>query len=123
MSNLLELYKKLYNLTEKQKQEIISSNYDKLLQVLDEKQQLMNKINEIDVQGYLQKQDNPPQALQELSSLLSKLKELEDETAVLIKKKYGDMKSKLKEINKRQKSRKGYQASSKFEAKFIDKKG
>ncbi|MFW6287671.1 MAG: flagellar export chaperone FlgN [bacterium] len=122
MKNLLELYQKLYKLTEKQKQVIAKGDYDSLLQLLDDKQSFIDEIDKVDVKTYIRQQDSPETFLANLKNIMIKLKKLEDKNAEMMKQKYGDMKAKLKDFNSKQKSREGYQRINKYEAKFIDKK-
>ncbi len=123
MQDLIKLYEKIYELTVEQKKVIKEDDYIALLKVLEEKQFLIEEIDKIDSESYKKEQDDPDSYLEKLKSTLKKAKELEDENAKMIEERHVVMKNKLKDVNTRQKSRKGYQGSIKYEAKFLDKKG
>lgn len=122
MDNLIKLYKKLHSKTKNQRKAINNGDYDRLLNILDEKKELIDKIDTIGVKEYLQQQDNPEESLSKLKSVIREVKNLEDENADLMQGKHNNMKEKFQDINIGEKSRKGYQSGNNYEAKFIDKK-
>lgn len=121
--NLYDYYKKYYELTKQQKEAIKDNNIDKLNEIIVAKQKIIQNINENSgIEDYVEKQDKPKEAFIELKKLLKKTQQLEKENT----EKLNDAKSKIQanmnELNKKVKSRKGYLAQDKYEAKFIDKK-
>lgn len=121
--NLYDYYKKYYELTKQQKEAIKDNNIDKLNEIIVAKQKIIQDINENSgIEDYVEKQDKPKEAFIELKKLLKKTQQLEKENT----EKLNDAKSKIQanmnELNKKVKSRKGYLAQDKYEAKFIDKK-
>lgn len=120
--DLYNHYQNLYQLTQTQQEYIKESNYDQLLKVLNQKNELMDKIDKIDTKEYLKQQDNPEQALACLQKLVGKIKELEDKNQEIIMKDKEKLAGEIKDFNKKQKTRNGYQSTDNYEAKFIDKK-
>ncbi|MFW6026540.1 MAG: hypothetical protein ACOCRX_09375 [Candidatus Woesearchaeota archaeon] len=123
MKNIEELYRQLLLLTKKQRKKIMEKDYEKLLELLNEKNEIMEEIEKIDIKKYFTSQENPRQKYNKVKELMERIKEIEDNNMKRIKENYSEMKDKLKEINIKEKSRKGYQKlNSGFDAKFIDKK-
>lgn len=120
MEDLQKLYSKLKELSMKQKNIIKKGDYDQLLHVLEEKAEIMDKIEEIDLKSYLKRQRDPQQSLVAIKDLLQETKDLEDENIEKLKEKSLDVKKKLKALNLAEKSLNGYNVK-KQEAKFIDK--
>ncbi len=120
MEDLQKLYSKLKELSMKQKNIIKKGDYDQLLHVLEEKAEIMDKIEEIDLKSYLKRQKDPQQSLVAIKDLLQETKDLEDENIEKLKEKSLDVKKKLKALNLAEKSLNGYNVK-KQEAKFIDK--
>lgn len=120
MEDLQKLYTKLKELSMKQKNIIKKGDYDQLLHVLEEKAEIMDKIEEIDLKSYLKRQKDPQQSLVAIKDLLQETKDLEDENIEKLKEKSLDVKKKLKALNLAEKSLNGYNVK-KQEAKFIDK--
>jgi hypothetical protein len=123
MFNLYEFYQNLLSLTQKQKEAIIEEDFERLLKILEKKQQVIDKIDEIDVNEYLSKHINPEDALKNLKELMIKTKKLEEDNVKELKEKYKNIGGQLKDINLKAKTRHGYQVNKRYEAKFIDKKG
>lgn len=120
MEDLQKLYTKLKELSMKQKNIIKKGDYDQLLHVLEEKAEIMDKIEEIDLKSYLKRQKDPQQSLVAIKDLLQETKDLEDENIEKLKERSLDVKKKLKALNLAEKSLNGYNVK-KQEAKFIDK--
>ena len=120
--NLYELYQKLYQLSGQQTEAIKADNYDQLMEYLKEKQEIIDEIDEINLEEYLNKQTNPEQFLQRLQELLLKTQELEAKNQEMIKESQGKLAEEMLDFNKKQISRQGYHHKNGYEAKFIDKK-
>jgi len=122
MIELLELYQKLYKLTKEQKSCIEKSDFDQLIKVLEKKDEIINKIDEIEIKEYLKSQDNPKKAHENLKEIMENIKDLEEENEKKLRAKKENLSKEMKSFNKKQKSRDGYTKGNAFEAKFIDKK-
>jgi len=124
--NLLDLYdyyKKYYELTKQQKDAIKEKNIDKLNEIISAKQKIIQDINELSsIEKYLEKQDNPKEIFIELKKLLEKIQQLEKENNKNLNDEKYKIQKNITELNKKTKSRKGYLAQEKYEAKFIDQK-
>ncbi len=120
--DLYNNYQKLYKLSQEQKKAIENSDYDQLLKILNQKQNLIKEIEKINLEEYLNEQENHQDSLDQLKSLMQKMKELEDENEKKLRGKKELLGDKMKDINLKQRGRKGYQTANKFDAKFIDKK-
>ncbi len=124
--NLLDLYdyyKKYYELTKQQKDAIKEKNIDKLNEIISAKQKIIQDINELSsIEKYLEKQDNPKEIFIELKKLLEKIQQLEKENNKNLNDEKNKIQKNITELNKKTKSRKGYLAQEKYEAKFIDQK-
>ncbi len=121
--DLYDYYKKYYELTKKQKEVIKENNIEELNNIIESKQKIIQDINEnLGIESYVEKQDNPKEAFIELKSLLEKIQLLEKENTKKINNEKNKIQENMAELNKKVKSRRGYLAQDKFEAKFIDKK-
>jgi len=123
MLDLINLYKKLNELTGKEEEIITSEDYDELIEVLEEKRKVIEEIDGLDMEEYIKDSDAPGKTYQELKGLITSIKELEDGNIARINEGFGEVKEKMQELYKGQQSKKGYQKAGNFrEAKFIDKK-
>ena len=120
--DLYNYYQKLYKLSQEQKKIIENSDYNQLLKILDQKQELIKEIEKINLEDYLKEQEVPQNSLDQLKNLMQNMKELEDENEKKLRGKKELLGEKMKDINLRRRGRKGYQTANKFDAKFIDKK-
>ena len=124
--NLLDLYdyyKKYYELTKQQKEVINDNNIEGLNEIISAKQKIIQDINELSgIENYVEKQDDPKEAFIELKKLLKKTQQLEKENNERLNNEKNKIQENVAELNKKVKSRKGYLAQDKYEAKFIDKK-
>jgi uncharacterized protein (DUF3084 family) len=120
--DLYNNYQELYNLTQEQKKTIEAGDFDQLLKILEQKRELINEIDKMDLKEYLQTQDNPEKVFNQLRDLMKKIKNLEAENEKELKEKQDRLSKKMKDLNLKQTSRKAYRKRSKYEAKFIDKK-
>ena len=119
--NLYDYYEELYELTKKQNEYIADNDYDQLLQILSQKQKIIEKVDKVDPEDYIKNQQNSKRALTQLQELMSKIKEMEDKNEKDIKKNKENLKMKMKDLTLKQKGRAGYKKAKKYEAKFIDK--
>lgn len=122
MEDLCELYKKLYNLTEKQKRLIDNGEFDNLVEVLEKKDKLIEKIDKRNLESYIKKQDKPKEVYKKIRDIMKKTKKLEDDNIEKLQEKSSDIKARMTELNRKENRRKGYNKKSSFEAKFIDEK-
>ncbi len=120
--NLYDYYEELYKLTEKQNEYILEKDYDQLLEILAQKQEIIDKVDKLGPEDYIKAQKEPNQALSKLKKLMTEIKEMEDKNEKDIKKNKGELKSNMKDLTLKQKGRKGYKKAIKYEAKFIDKR-
>lgn len=120
--NLYNSYQKLYKLTQQQQVSITDSNFDKLLNILKKKKDLINNISQIDTENYLRNHDNPSAALKNLQEIMQKIKDLEEKNEKDLRQKKEKLYKQVKQFNLKQKGRKGYRQHGEYEAKFIDKK-
>lgn len=120
--NLEDLYQKLYEFTKEQKRCIEESEFDELIKVLEKKNDIIDKIDEIEVKDYLKSQQNPKKTHQNLKEVMENIKELEEKNEEKLRAKKENLSKEMKSFNKKQKSRDGYTKGNAFEAKFIDKK-
>ena len=120
--DLYGYYQKLYSLTKKQRECIEKDNYDQLLKVLEQKQELINEIDDMEPGEYLKEQDNPEEVLTQLQELMQNIKDLEDKNEKKLREKKDKLSEKMKDFNTKQKGREGYKSEKNYEAKFIDKK-
>ena len=124
MEDLQGLYQKLLSLTEKQKEKIAEKDYDGLLEVLDNKDEVIDKIENISLEQYIKEQEKPEKKFNNIKETMNEIKELEDKNMEKVQQEQSEIKEKLKDINLKEKSRKGYQnLNSNYDAKFIDEKG
>jgi|GEM_PF-2501521 len=122
MINLIELYEELYSLTVDQQNAIMTENYEDLLEILEQRNSLITKIDTVDIKGYINQQEDSEKTFEKLKKIMERIKKLEVKNEKIIKSNYEDLQKKLNDINIAKKARKGYYADKKYEAKFIDKK-
>lgn len=119
---LYNKYKKMFKLTKEQRRLINEGNFDKLIKLLDKKQELIDEIDQADLKKYLKDQPNPKKLLSDLRQLMKKIKELEEENEKNLKEKKERLTDEMQDFNQKQRSRASYQKPNGYEAKFIDKK-
>lgn len=121
--DLYNYYKKYYELTKQQKEAIKENNIEGLNKIIEVKQKIIQDIKECaGIENYVEKQDNPKEAFIELKKLLKKTQQLEKENTEKLNEEKNKVQENMNELNKKVKSRKGYLAQDKYEAKFIDEK-
>lgn len=118
----MDLYEQLYVLSKEQERLLTERNYDGLLKNLENKQKLIDKINQIDIEMYLNERNDAKEILKKLKRLMEKIKELDEMNSTELRKQYNMLGNKIKTLNKREKIRQGYMTGLNYEAKFIDKK-
>ncbi len=124
MADLIKLYQELYTLTEKEERLINDEEYEELINLLKEKDKLIQEIEGIDKEEYIKNSTNPEAVYNDLVNLLKTLKTLEDNNITKLNGEIGQVKGQLKSIYKGMKNRQSYQRAASFkEAKFIDKRG
>ena len=121
--DLYDYYKNYYKITKQQKEKIINDEIDNLQDLIEQKQEIIKQIEEnTDLEDYLRNQDNPKEAFEELKKLLNDINALEEANTKRAEDKKDELLEDMNSLNQKAKSRKGYLAQNKFEAKFIDKK-
>jgi len=121
--DLYEYYQNYYKITKQQKEKIINDEIDNLQDLIEQKHEIIKQIEEnTDLEDYLRNQDNPKEAFEELKKLLNDINALEEANTKRAEDKKDELLEDMNSLNQKAKSRKGYLAQNKFEAKFIDKK-
>jgi len=121
--DLYDYYKNYYKLTKQQKENIKNNEINNLPNLIKKKHEIIKQIEEnTDLEDYLNNQDDPKEAFAELKELMEKISALEKENTNSVENKKEKILDKMNDLNQKAKSRKGYLAQNKFEAKFIDKK-
>lgn len=122
MIDLLNLYKKYLDFTEEQNRLINEEDYDELLNIISQKQELIDVITQYKLEEYIFRQEEPEQIKKKLESIMQGIKKLEEQNKLALETKKSSLKNKLKSLSLGAKRRRGYEAAN-YEAKFIDKKG
>ena len=121
--DLYDYYQNYYKITKQQKEKIINDEIDNLQDLIEQKHEIIKQIEEnTDLEDYLRNQDNPKEAFEELKDLLNDINALEEANTKRAENKKDELLDDISSLNQKAKSRKGYLAQNKFEAKFIDKK-
>ncbi len=120
--DLFVSYQKLYKLSQEQKGAIREENYDRLLEILNQKKELITKIEQVNVKEFIKMQDDPEDVLARLQKLLKRTKELDTENQKNLQKSKSKLTEKMLDLNTKEKTTKSYRGEKKYEAKFIDKK-
>ncbi len=121
--DLYDYYQNYYKITKQQKEKIINDEIDNLQDLIEQKHEIIKQIEEnTDLEDYLRNQDNPKEAFEELKKLLNDINALEEANTKRAEDKKDELLEDMNSLNQKAKSRKGYLAQNKFEAKFIDKK-
>ena len=68
------MYANLYSLTKKQRKCIENDDYDSLMKVLEEKNDIIEKIEKIDLENYIKNAESPKEKYNELKELMEKIK-------------------------------------------------
>ncbi|MFW6269149.1 MAG: flagellar protein FliT [Bacillota bacterium] len=116
-------YQKIYEWTKKQKKCIEKGDIEQLNSLIEKKQEIIDKIDDVSFEEYFNQQDNPQQSFAKIKKMIENIVEQEKKNRKKLQEKKQDLAQKLKEFNFKEKSRKGYLGEKKFEAKFFDKKG
>lgn len=145
IENKLELFKELYDITLLQQQDIENNDADNIQALVEEKQQVINEIDELDksfLEGYktlkeslnlesLHKVDtekypelkNLKNSVEKIVKLAPDIMELENSNRERLNEIYERVKGELKQINSGKRSLKAYEAAPVHnDGVFIDKK-
>jgi len=121
--DLYDYYQNYYNITKKQKENIKNNEIDDLPDLIKKKHEIIKQIEEeTDLEDYLNNQDNPKEAFIKLKELMEKINVLEQENTEQVEVQQNELLEKMTDLTQKAKSRQGYLAQNKYEAKFIDKK-
>ena len=120
--DLKNLYENLYQLTKEQKKCIEANKFDELIKVLEKKDEIIDKIDKINLKEYLKSQNKPKEKHEKLKEVMENIKNLEEKNEEKLKKKKENLSKEMQSFSKKQKSRDGYRKNNAYEAKFIDKK-
>src|SRR6056297_99066 len=121
--DLYDYYQNYYNITKKQKENIKNNEIDDLPDLIKKKHEIIKQIEEeTDLEDYLNNQDNPKEAFIKLKELMEKINILEQENTEQVETQQNELLEKMTDLTQKAKSRQGYLAQNKYEAKFIDKK-
>lgn len=128
MENLFELYKKIKLITKSEKKLIAENDFNGLNEKLNEKNQIIKKIELVDQKKYFaelafshnleelkNKKEDLVELIKEISNLQVKNKKKLEEKKI-------ESKEKMLSLYNREKSLKAYLNSDKYEAKFFDEK-
>lgn len=95
----LQLYYKLYDLSRRQREEILTGTIDKVLEIIRQKSELVLELEEIDLETEIRSHKDPRGTLIEMQNLLKRLTELEQENTELLRDMAPDLEQKVNKIN------------------------
>jgi len=94
----LQLYYKLYDLSRRQREEILTGTIDNVLDIIKKKSEIVLKLEEVDLEEEIRSHKDPQGTLIEMQNLLKRLTELEQENAELLRDMAPDLENKVKKI-------------------------
>ncbi|MGM0420945.1 MAG: hypothetical protein ACQEQG_08085 [Bacillota bacterium] len=97
----LQLYYKLYDLSRRQKEEILHGSIDNVLQIIQEKSEILSKLEDVDLAAEIRSHHDPQGTLIEMQTLLEGLTELEEENAELLREMAPDLNQKVQNLNQK----------------------
>ena len=129
MEDLFQLYQKLKSLTKAEKDLIAEGDFEVLQEKLAEKNELIEKIDQVDQKEYfaslaisLNGKEELQQKKAELFKLIKEISQIQAANMNSLEEKKKENKGKMMSLYSREKSIKGYLNSDKYEAKFFDEK-
>jgi len=128
MEDLFKLYQKLKSLTKAESKFIEKSDFESLKEKLAKKNELIDKIDQIDQKEYFTRlafsidQKDLKKKRDNLYQLIKEISELQSQNMKALEEKKEENKEKMLSLYSREKSIKGYLNSDKYEAKFFDEK-
>jgi hypothetical protein len=129
MIELFDLYQDLKFCVEKEADLIAEDNYQDLADVIEQKNILINKIDQIELKDFFRRlafevssQTELQDKKTKLQNLVSKINELQHKNMANLENKKEEQKEILIALYNREKSIKGYLNPEKYEAKFFDEK-
>src|SRR6056297_3663946 len=108
MENLLQLYEKLGDLMDREKKFIESEEIQFLSENLKEKEKIMKKIDEVDIDKYFSELEDGPEKAKYLYRRLEELKTSETKNIEKMQNSRREIKEKMIKLYSREKSIKGY---------------
>ncbi|MFW6387018.1 MAG: hypothetical protein ACOCZM_03490 [Bacillota bacterium] len=120
--NLLELYRELYRLTKKEA-ELLEEDKpaEEIMDLLGEKERLMEQIDEIDPKPFFQSREEPEEDFRKIKEIITECRELEEKNVNRLQKKKQKVKKDLGKLKAHTKTREKYLKQN-MDAKFIDKR-
>ena len=94
----LQLYYKLYDLSRRQREEILTGTIDNVLDIIRQKSELVLELESVDLEKEIRSHKDPQGTLIEMQNLLKRLTELEHENTELLKDMAPDLENKVKKI-------------------------
>ena len=94
----LQFYYKLYDLSRRQREEILTGTIDNVLDIIKKKSEIVLKLEEVDLEEEIRSHKDPQGTLIEMQNLLKRLTELEQENAELLRDMAPDLENKVKKI-------------------------
>ena len=123
----LRLYYQLYDLSRQQNEAIQDEDVDEVIAILQDKKEIIEKLEGINVEEEIRAHPNPEKTLNELQELMEKLNKLEEENVELMEEHMASIAQEIKSLANGRKTMEGYsqsQSSQKqSEGKVIDEKG
>lgn len=97
----LQLYYKLYDLSRRQREEILTGTIDNVLDIIRQKSELVLELENVDIEEEIRSHKDPQGTLIEMQNLLKRLTELEQENTELLRDMAPDLKNKVKKIKQK----------------------
>ncbi|SDL68092.1 flagellar protein FliT [Halarsenatibacter silvermanii] len=123
----LRLYYQLYDLSRQQNEAIQEKDVDEVLSILQDKKEIIEELEGINVEEEIRAHQNPEETLSELQELMEKLNKLEEENVDLMEEHMTSLAQEIKSLADGRKTMEGYSQSQssqkKSEGKVIDEKG
>ncbi len=97
----LQLYYKLYDLSRRQREEILTGTIDNVLDIIRQKSDLVLELENVDIEEEIRSHKDPQGTLIEMQNLLKRLTELEQQNTELLRDMAPDLENKVKKIKQK----------------------
>ena len=97
----LQLYYKLYDLSRRQREEILTGTIDNVLDIIRQKSELVLELENVDIEEEIRLHKDPQGTLIEMQNLLKRLTELEQQNTELLRDMAPDLENKVKKIKQK----------------------
>lgn len=97
----LQLYYKLYDLSRRQREEILTGTIDNVLDIIRQKSELVLELENVDIEEEIRSHKDPQGTLIEMQNLLKRLTELEQQNTELLRDMAPDLENKVKKIKQK----------------------